>query len=46
MLIADATVEAQVLAEKADKKDQKVINLWVCVIAKIGVVQLGIILQA
>lgn len=29
ILIADATVEAQMLAEKADLKDQKVINLWV-----------------
>jgi len=28
-LIADATVEAQVLAEKADRKDQKIVNLWV-----------------
>ncbi|XP_067934448.1 protein kinase C delta type-like [Watersipora subatra] len=27
-LIADATVEAQVLAEKADHKEHKVVNLW------------------
>ena len=31
VLIADATVEAQVLAEKADKKETKVVNLWVSV---------------
>ena len=32
VLIADATVEAQVLADKADGRDQKVVNLWVSLV--------------